>query len=584
MPDKERVIFHVDCNAFYASVEETLHPELKKVPMAVCGDPENRRGIILAKNELAKGFGVKTAETIWQAKQKCPGLVFAPPRHPLYREYCEKVNAIYEKYTDQVERFGIDESYLDVTGSLHLFGGRAEVLAHEIRQRIPRETGLTVSVGVSFNKTFAKLGSDYKKPNAVTVISRENYREVVWPLPASALLFVGKTTAQHLAQMNIHTIGDLARTDEAWLRTSLGKMGESLYLHANGLDDSPVAHVGDQSAVQSIGHGMTFRRNLLTDADIKTAVTALSDSVARRMRRDGVKCMTVQVTIKDTDLKVITRQKATQRPTHLAGDLVGISVELIKESWKPNIPIRMLTITAMRLIPEDEVVEQISFFDERSIVERSDKRERLEKTMDAIRDKFGAQSIQPGSIVSDDLGIHQTSGLRIQEEKRMDKKTCCFSGHRPEGLPGGGNEETAEAHALKSALHRSIEQAVRAGYTHFISGMSRGIDFWAAEHILFLQGGNSALTLEAAVPCAAQADRWSPDDRLRYESILQRAHEVTQVQFRYTSNCFQKRNQYMVDKSSLLIAVWNGRPSGTGNCVRYAKKKGIHVEILKVIY
>lgn len=187
----DRVIFHCDLNCFYASVELLSHPELREVPMAVAGDPASRHGIILAKNEPAKQCGVKTAETIWQAKKKCPNLVLLPAHHKLYREYSNKVNAIYDEYTDLAESFGIDESWLDVTNTLHLFGGDAKALANAIRQRVKRELGLTLSVGVSFNKVFAKLGSDYKKPDATTVISRENWRSIVWPLPVGDLLYVG---------------------------------------------------------------------------------------------------------------------------------------------------------------------------------------------------------------------------------------------------------------------------------------------------------------------------------------------------------------------------------------------------------
>lgn len=405
----DRVIFHVDCNAFYASVEELLHPELRTSPMAVCGNPESRRGIILAKNELAKGFGVKTAETIWQAKQKCPDLVLRPARHHLYREYCERVNAVYEQYTDQVERFGIDESYLDVTGSLQLFGSSQE-LANRIREHVPSATGgLTVSVGVSWNKAFAKLASDLKKPNAVSYITRENCCEVAWPLPVSALLMVGHVTEETLHSMYIRTIGDLAAASESLLRQRLGKLGEQLHIYACGLDDSPVLHIGECDPLHSVGNGMTFKRNLVTPEDIRTAVISLSDVVAGRMRRHGVKCMTVQLTIKDTNLKVITRQKAPASPTFLAADIAKTSMELVESSWRVGVPIRMLTITGQKLIPADEASEQLSLFGGDRSADR-DKRERLEKAVDRIRGKFGSRSISPGSVVRNDLGINDDYG------------------------------------------------------------------------------------------------------------------------------------------------------------------------------
>ena len=405
MAEGDRVIYHIDCNSFFASVEELFYPEFKKVPMAVCGNPEARRGIILAKNELAKSFGVKTAETVWQAQRKCPNLTLRPARHHLYREYCEKVNAIYEQYTSQVQRFGIDESYLDVTGSLHLFGGDPLALAHEIRQRITRETGLTVSVGVSWCKVFAKLGSDLKKPDAVSVISRENYRQVVWPMPVNNLLFVGRTTAESLSQLGIRTIGELAHMDPELLCRRLGKLGSQLHAHANGLDDSPVLETGQEDELHSVGNGMTFSRNLISRKDILTSVTALSDSVAARMRRHGVKGTAVQVTIKDQNLKVITRQKPLPVPTYLAADLSRAVMELIEASWKIGTPIRMLTVTALKLMPQDMATEQISLLEDNS--PRREKRERLEKTLDGIREKFGHGSILPSSILNNDLGIDE---------------------------------------------------------------------------------------------------------------------------------------------------------------------------------
>ncbi len=405
MTEGDRIIFHIDCNSFYASVEELLYPEFKNVPMAVCGNPEARRGIILAKNELAKSFGVKTAETIWQAQRKCPNLTLRPARHHLYREYCEKVNAIYEQYTSQVQRFGIDESYLDVTGSLHLFGGDPFALAHEIRQRVTKETGLTVSVGVSWCKVFAKLGSDLKKPDAVSVINRENYRQVVWPMPVHNLLFVGRTTAESLSQLGIRTIGELAHMDPELLSRRLGKLGNQLHAYANGQDDSPVLEAGQEDELHSVGNGMTFSRNLVTRKDILTSVTVLSDSVAARMRRHGVKGAAVQVTIKDQNLKIITRQKPLPVPSYLAADLSKAVMELIEASWKIGTPIRMLTVTALKLMPQEMATEQISILeDNRS---GREKRERLEKTLDGIRQKYGHGSILPSSVLGNDLGIDE---------------------------------------------------------------------------------------------------------------------------------------------------------------------------------
>jgi len=395
MPDK--IVGHADVNSFFASVEETFHPEYKKVPMAVAGDPENRHGIILAKNELAKTFGIKTAETIHSAKQKCPELLLCPPRHGAYGEFCERINAIYEQYSDFVERFSVDESFIDLT----FFDSDALKIAHEIRERVAREIGVTISVGLSWCKIFAKMGSDYKKPNAVTMVSRENYRQLLWPMPVGELFMVGRNTAAELEKFGIHSIGDLAQTDEAFLRQRFGKMGEYLHSSANGLDDSPVARTGEHDPVKSIGNGRTFRRDLANEQDIRTGLLVLADSVAARMRRADVKCSTVQVTIKDTALKSITRQKSVQ-PTYLAADLVQACLDLIHASWPKGKPIRLLTVTAQNLLPAGEAVEQLSLFDTQGGTKKA---EQLEKAVDGIREKFGGEIIRHGSVLGNDLGI-----------------------------------------------------------------------------------------------------------------------------------------------------------------------------------
>jgi len=401
----DRTILHCDCNGFFASVECILHPEYKKVPMAVCGNPENRHGIILAKNELAKKYGIQTAETIWQAKRKCPELVLAEPHHEEYQKYSRKINAIYQRYTDLVEPFGIDESWLDVTGSQLLFGDGKDI-ADEIRETVKREIGLTISVGVSFNKIFAKLGSDYKKPDATTVIDRANWKKILFPLPASAMLFVGASAAKALAELGIHTIGDLAQSNRDLIVSRLGKPGGELYDYANGLDDSPVRSVDDRRAVKSVGNGMTFKRDLVGMEDIRLGVLTLADSVAARMRRQGVKCWTVQVTIRNPSFKTITRQKTLRAPTHLAKELARESLDLICSSWNLNAPIRMLTVTASGLVPEDATGEQLSLF-KKPQEHGMEKQEHLESALDFIRSKYGKTSVAFGGILHNNLGISE---------------------------------------------------------------------------------------------------------------------------------------------------------------------------------
>lgn len=391
----DRVIFHCDCNGFFASVEELLRPELKTVPMAVAGDPESRHGIILAKNELAKRYNVQTAETIWSAKRKCPELVCVPAHHGKYQEISKQVNQIYLQYTDLVDRFGIDESFLDVTGSLRYFGKSPKALADEIRARVRREIGITISVGVSFCKVIAKLGSDYKKPDATTVIFREDLERIVHPLPVSALLYAGKRSTATLKQMGIETIGQLAKSDRYTIGKALGKAGDQLWKYANGLDNEPVASFYAPREIKSVGNSITFRHDLKGEQEIRAGISALSDSVAARLRTDGLKCRTVQVQIKDPNFKVIQRQRALPRPTYLQRELIQVSMALITEHWNMNAPIRLLSVTGTDLVPADEPTEQISFFQQDDQADH-EKLERLEDAMASIRKKYGRSVIGYG--------------------------------------------------------------------------------------------------------------------------------------------------------------------------------------------
>ncbi len=388
----ERIIYHCDCNSFYCSVELLSHPELRRVPTAVCGDPKSRHGIILAKNEPAKRCGVRTAETIWQARQKCPDLVLLPAHQGLYREYSQRVNAVYDRFTDLIEPFGIDESWLDVTGSLHLFGGDPKALADRIRGIVREELGLTISVGVSFNKVFAKLGSDYKKPDATTVISRENFKQIVWPLPVTDLLFVGRAAARVLRQYGVSTIGDLAVFDRGALIELLGKQGGQLWEYANGLEHSAVAPAGTYTPPKSVGNGETFPRNLIRRDEVGRGVAMLADQVAVRLRRHGMKASTLQVTIRDPKFHDICRQRPLPAPTNTARELSQAAMDIIARSWKSNAPIRAITLTAHNLIPEGEAAVQLDLF-QSSAPQRRERVETLERTMDAIRSKYGRKAV-----------------------------------------------------------------------------------------------------------------------------------------------------------------------------------------------
>ena len=405
----DRIILHCDCNCFYASCELLSHPDLRQLPVAVCGDPTERHGIILAKNEPAKRCGVKTAETIWKAKQKCPGLILLPPHHRLYAEYSKKINAVYGEYTDLVEPFGIDESWLDVTNSLHLFGGDARALADTLRERIKREFGLTISVGVSFNKVFAKLGSDYKKPDATTVIARDNWRDIVFPLPVGDLLFVGRSAQELLGRYGVRTIGELSKCSEEMLETLMGKMGSQLYRYANGLDDSPVRGAADREPIKSVGNSTTFRRDLTRWDEVQSGISLLSDSVAMRLRRYGLYCGGVQVGIKNSRFQVFSRQTTLDHSTHLMREINDTALRLAKDLWKAPDPIRLLSVTALHLTEEAQSYRQLDLLGTDDT--QQEKQEAVESAMDALRKKFGRGVISYG--VSED----SLSGEKIEREE-----------------------------------------------------------------------------------------------------------------------------------------------------------------------
>ena len=391
----DRIILHCDLNCFFASVELLDKPALQNVPVAVCGDPASRHGIILAKNEPAKRMGVQTAETVWQAKQKCPHLILLPPHHSLYADYSRRVNTIYGQYTDLVEPFGIDESWLDVTGSLHLFGGDARQLADDIRARLRQELRLTISVGVSFNKVFAKLGSDYKKPDATTVISRENWRDMVWPLPVGDLLFVGRAARRTLSQFGVETIGQLAACKPELLEQLMGKAGLQLYRYANGLDDAPVRPQHEQEPVKSVGNSTTFPENLTRWERVRGGLQMLCDSVAARLRQQGLYCGGVAVGVRDAQFRTVSRQMRLPGPTHLMRDIYGAALELTGRIWKAPNPIRLLSVTALYITDSADSYQQLDLL-AGDATARDRRQEQLESAMDAIRGKYGRDAISFG--------------------------------------------------------------------------------------------------------------------------------------------------------------------------------------------
>ncbi len=411
----DRVILHCDCNSFFASVETALNPDYRGVPMAVCGSERDRHGIVLAKNELAKAYGIKTAETVWSARKKCPNLVIASPHYEAYADFSRRANAIYARYTDMIEPFGIDESWLDVTSSQKIFGSGYEI-AKKISADIKRELGITISVGVSFNKVFAKLGSDYKKPDAITVIDRENMEQIVYPLPVSSLLYVGERTATSLISIGIRTIGDLARTSPDILSRRFGKSGEMLYRYARGLDDSPVeSHATEDS--KSISNGFTFRHDLLGFEECRIGISYLADEIGTKLRARGLKCCTVQLTVKDEYLRSIQRQRQQSPPTDISDEIADTAFSILKDEWSSGKPVRMLTITAGNLIRDDSYAPQISLFDT-AVDESREKSKKKENAVDKIRQKYGNNSIIKGAIIDTDLGIYHAPERNVDKNSK----------------------------------------------------------------------------------------------------------------------------------------------------------------------
>lgn len=390
----ERTILHSDMNNFYASVECMLNPKLRGHPVAVAGDPEQRHGIILAKNYEAKAYGIQTGDPLWMARQKCKDVILVPPHFERYMQFSKFAKEIYAEYTDQVEPFGLDECWLDTTGSTGLFGD-GKTIADEIRTRVKKELGLTVSVGVSFNKIFAKLGSDMKKPDATTVIDREHFKSQVWPLPVSDLLYVGRATTGKLRRYGIHTIGALAQTDVKYLHGIFGKIGVMLWRFACGLDNSPVSNIGAKSLIKSIGNSTTTPRDLISDEDIRITMYVLAESVAERLRECDFVCRTVQIHVRDNQLQSYERQGVLSTPSCTSSAIFEKAFELFSRN-RPGLPVRSVGLRACNLSVQE--IQQLSFLPD---VQLEQRKERLERTVDSIRGRYGHFIIQRGIMLAD---------------------------------------------------------------------------------------------------------------------------------------------------------------------------------------
>lgn len=429
----ERIVLHSDLNNFYASVERILHPDLAGKPVAVCGNEEERRGIVLAKSEEAKKFGIKTGDTVWQAKRKCPDLVVVRPHFQEYMSYSKKVKAIYARYTDLIESYGIDECWLDVTkstkifpsydggmyaeegGEKHFSDGYLRHIGDCIRLAVNKELGLTVSVGVSFNKIYAKLGSDLKKPNGTSVISCLNYKNVIFGLPVKELLMVGDATESKLCQMGYTTIGKLAAADDNKVINALGKFGQTLLIYARGEDETPVRALGDDRELKSIGNSMTCPRDLTGYNDVRRTLYVLSESVAARLRESGLGLAdTVHLWVRDSQLNGYQVQKKV-RHTCLCGEIAEHAFSLFKEKFTPPFKVRALGVTVSGF---DKGLSQMTFDEAAGDYE---KRERAERCIDEIRKKHGYAAVQRGIIAEDPTEMHNDiKGSHLIKPARFD--------------------------------------------------------------------------------------------------------------------------------------------------------------------
>lgn len=388
----DRIILHSDLNNFYASVECFESQKYKNIPVAVTGEPEKRHGIILAKNNLAKAYGIKTGDPLWIAKKKCGDILFIRSDFDKYSKFSNLAKKIYSEYTNKVESFGPDECWLDISNYCNNNIKYGEIIAHKIRMRIKEELGITVSIGVSFNKIFAKLGSDYKKPDAVTVISKDNYKKIVWPMAVENLLFVGRATLKKLYDRGCITIGDLAHLDKGNLEKLLGKNGETLWRFANGKEDSPVLNINEHHPIKSIGNSVTSFRDLMSEDDIKIIFITLCESVAQRLRKAHAKCKVVQISMRDSKLFSFERQ-CQIAPTDVSFDIFKAAFSLYKLNNK-DVFLRSIGVRGMDLVFEKDSQKNI-------INNNYEKMKYLENSVDDIRNRFGHFSIGKAIMLKD---------------------------------------------------------------------------------------------------------------------------------------------------------------------------------------
>ena len=409
---EDRIILHSDCNCFYAAVEMLHNPALRNVPMAVGGDPQARHGIVLTANYIAKRRGVKTGMALWQARQACRDVVFVTPSYDEYIRFSRKARNLYADYTDLIEPYGLDESWVDITNSARMLGTTDGMcIAREISDRIKSELGITVSIGVSWNKIFSKFGSDYKKPDAITQISRENYRDILWRSPASDLLYVGRRTDAKLRKYGILTIGDLALADPEWLHQIFGKVGYILSAFARGEDQTPVSPLGDVVPIKSVGNSTTTPRDLVDDEDVRLVIYLLSESVASRLRDNHFKGDIIGISIRDNGLFSFTRQHRIKLSTNISEEIAGYAWQLFKDNYDWKHPIRSVGVRVAGLAPDISPYQTDLFLTE----EQREKQLKADIAVDDIRRRFGYNSILRGLMYYD----KELSGLDAKAEDHM---------------------------------------------------------------------------------------------------------------------------------------------------------------------
>lgn len=402
----ERWIIHSDINHCYAQIEEMMYPELRNVPMAVGGHEEDRHGIILAKNDLAKKYHIKTGESLRDAFQKCPELLIVPPHYDDYLFYTEEVKRIYREYSDKVESFGLDEAWIDITGTEKLFHKTAMELAEEIQRRVFKELGLTVSMGLSFNNVFAKLGSDLDKKQGLAVITRDNFKDMVFPLPIADILYIGKATSSQLNERNIYTLGDLALSSKEYIKSFLGKNGEMVWLFANGYDTLSVN--SSQQVIKSVGNGITAKHDIHTIEEAKIVLSMLAESVAKRLRQSNKLGSVISIGMRYKDLQGLSRQKRVDTPTNIAQEILDMVMILLRDNWNMAIPLRSLSISVSSLVEKETYAYQMSLFNTANEEDRYEQLH-LEEVIQEIKERWGEKSIKYGhSLLDEELSDFST--------------------------------------------------------------------------------------------------------------------------------------------------------------------------------